>query len=360
MKIIKLNSNNQEQIVSLACQVLKRGGLVVYPTETCYGLGADCENQAAVNKLLSYKKRREGKPLSVLVTDKKMAQRYVNLNESAQNFYKRFLPGPMTVVSESRGLVATGVESELKTLGIRISSHDLAMAIVEKFNRGITATSANASYKKRPFNIDDLLKPLSDNQKSKLDFIIDGGQLPKRESSTVVDTSLVTSMVLRKGDLSLGDKKFAMVSNSEAETIKLAQTLGLKHWKELRNSGLVIGLIGDLGVGKTVFTKGLGKFLNIEDEIVSPSYILSNEYEWDKNGVRGKFYHLDPWRLESFDQFLKLGFKQMLKANNLVAIEWINKYIDELEIMTKKNKIKLVKVYFEDLGDSKRKVEIDD
>jgi L-threonylcarbamoyladenylate synthase len=164
MEIIKLNQNNIDELVSKAVETLRAGGLVVYPTETCYGLGADPENQKAINKLLSYKKRREGKPLSVLVDSQEMAEKYVDLNKSAKNFYSRFLPGPMTVVSKSKGMVAGGVESELGTLGIRISSCDLAMKMVREFGRGITATSANASYKKRPYSIDDLLEPLSEKQ----------------------------------------------------------------------------------------------------------------------------------------------------------------------------------------------------
>src|SRR3989304_1221808 len=98
--------------IDRAVKVLKTGGLVIYPTETCYGAGVDATNQKSVAKVLKYKTRREGKPLSIAVTDQKMASRYVKLNATAKNLYKQFLPGPLTVVSAGKHRVASGVESE--------------------------------------------------------------------------------------------------------------------------------------------------------------------------------------------------------------------------------------------------------
>jgi tRNA threonylcarbamoyl adenosine modification protein YjeE len=193
-----------------------------------------------------------------------------------------------------------------------------------------------------------------------LDLVIDVGTLPKRDSSTVVDTTLVGNMVLRQGDINLGNKSFKMISESEEETMKLAETLVLKHWKNLRQNGLMFGLTGELGVGKTIFAKGVGKFLKINDEITSPSYTLANEYEWEKNEIKGKFFHLDPWRLENFDQFIKLGIEDMTGENNLVIVEWASKYVEDLEKFCSKKRMKMVKVYFSDLGSKKRKIEVVD
>ncbi len=357
MKIIKLD-NNIEEVINLACKILTDGGLVVYPTETCYGLGADATNKKAIEKLLSYKRRREGKPLSVLVSNQRMAEEYVELNESAKNFYQRFLPGPMTVVSKSKGKVVKDVESEMGTLGIRISANELAMELAKKYGKAITATSANPSYKKKPYSIESLLSTLPEKQKEKIDLIIDAGTLPKKESSTVVDTTLLGDMVLRKGAINLGKDSFETISKSEKETKKLAETLVLKYWNSLRKRGLVLALFGDLGVGKTIFAKGVGKYLKIKEEIVSPSYNLANEYEWGRNEVTGKFYHLDPWRMASFSDFLKLGFEQMLGANNLVLIEWASKYEKEIEEYCREKKVKLVKVFMEEIGEERRKIEV--
>jgi L-threonylcarbamoyladenylate synthase len=359
MKIIKTSNKNIDKVVDIAVKVLSAGGLVVYPTETCYGIGADATNQQAIDKLLAYKKRREGKPLSVLVSDEKMAEEYVTLNQSAKNIFKIFLPGPVTVVSKAKkNKLASGVLSELENLGIRISSHELPMKMVRVFGKPITASSANASYKKKPYKIDDLLPLLSESQKEKIDLIVDWGELPKKEASTVIDTTLVGGMILRKGDLDLGVKTINFNSKSERETKDLAKRLCLKHWNKLRKNGLVFLLIGDLGAGKTIFSKGVGEFLQIKDIITSPSYTLINEYDWKKHEVEGKFFHMDPWRLRDFEEFEKLRFEEMIGENNLIAIEWGNKYKKEIMEIVERVGGEIVTVGFEEVSEEKRRIKV--
>lgn len=368
MKILKIK-DNFDKCVETAVKCLAEGGLVVYPTETCYGIGADALNQSAVDKLLSYKRRREGKPMSVLVKDLSEAEKYVDVNDSAKSIYDRFLPGPVTVVSYVRGrqnvecgmqndLVADGVVSELGTLGIRISSHPFAMKMAENYGNPITATSANASWKKKPYCVDDVLAPLSDNQKARISLIIDAGELPKNESSTVIDTTLLGGMVVREGDVKIGNLKNSFISITPKETMDFAKRLILKDWNKMRKSGLVFALSGDLGVGKTIFSKGIGEFLKIKEAVVSPSYTLVNEYEFIRHDVRGIFYHLDPWRLESFSDLLYLGFEDMLKVNNVVAIEWASKFADDIRKYCLDREILIVEVVLEDLGGDNRRLSI--
>jgi len=91
---IKKNHNWRKLVI----EILSHNGLIIYPTETCYGVGVDVTNSKAVEKLLSYKKRPEGKAISIAVSDKDMAERYVDLNEKALNLYQNFLPGPLTII----------------------------------------------------------------------------------------------------------------------------------------------------------------------------------------------------------------------------------------------------------------------
>ena len=149
MQIIK----NGKGAIGTAIRVLKSGGLVIYPTETLYGIGADATNPEAVKMLTEYKNRPFGKPYSIAVTGLEMAEKYIELNTTAKNLYKEFLPGPLTVISKGKHKVAPGVESEDGTLGIRIPNYKLVTDIVKAFGKPITATSANASYKKRPYKI---------------------------------------------------------------------------------------------------------------------------------------------------------------------------------------------------------------
>jgi L-threonylcarbamoyladenylate synthase len=115
METIKLTAHNQDELIKKAMTVLKNGGLIIYPTETCYGIGADAANQKAVNTLLAYKTKRQDKPMSVAVTSKHMAKKFVHINKVAENIYDNFLPGPITVVSKGKGKFARGVESSRNT-----------------------------------------------------------------------------------------------------------------------------------------------------------------------------------------------------------------------------------------------------
>src|SRR5664280_1336967 len=118
MQIMKNNQiiKNDETAIQKAVDVLKNGGLVIYPTETLYGIGADATNPEAIKKLTEYKNRPFGKPYSIAVTSQRMAGEYVDLNQTAKNLYKEFLPGPLTVISKGKHKVAPGVESEDGTL----------------------------------------------------------------------------------------------------------------------------------------------------------------------------------------------------------------------------------------------------
>jgi L-threonylcarbamoyladenylate synthase len=337
MKILKLNltQNNEKKIkdcIGLVISTIKAGGLVIYPTETTYGIGADPENKQAIDKLLKYKSRREGKPLSVAVSDQKMAERYVLINQQAQNFYQRFLPGPYTVISnlKSNSQIDQRVASEFNTLGIRIPNYPLILKILNQLDQGITATSANASDKKRPYQVSDILDNLSEKQKSLIDLIVDVGELPRNEPSVVIDTTLSTPIALR-GQLKKTDNFIEFKSKSETETQELAKRLMLKNWNTLKKKGLIFALNGELGMGKTIFAKGVAQFLQIEEEITSPTYSYLNEYTYKRQGCRGVFYHLDAWKIDQEEEFALLQVDKLLAANNVLVIEWWDKIADFLK-----------------------------
>lgn len=335
MQILKLNSDksNQAEIVQQAIECLKSDGLLIYPTETLYGIGANAASQKAIDKLLRYKGRRQGKPLSIAVADQQMAEKYVEINEQALKFYQNFLPGPFTVISKSKNVVDSRVNSEFGTLGIRIPDYPLIIELVKNFGQAITSTSANASGKKRPYKIADILDNLSDRQKSLVDLVIDAGELPKNEPSIVVDTTLAAPIALRG---SLNKAGEILYSQSEQDTIDLAGRLMLNHLNQLEKSGLVFALNGPLGMGKTIFAKGIAKFLNIKDTITSPTYSYLNEYNYQRLQGRGKFYHLDAWKIDSKQEADLLEIDKLVKKNNVIAIEWFEQIEHWLDLKEQK------------------------
>ncbi len=108
MKIINIQKTNKSKIIDHAVEVLKSGGILIYPTETAYGAGVDATNQKAVDRILAYKARMSGKPLSIAVCDEKMAKEYISINNTAKSIYENFLPGPITVISHGLHKVAFG------------------------------------------------------------------------------------------------------------------------------------------------------------------------------------------------------------------------------------------------------------
>jgi L-threonylcarbamoyladenylate synthase len=334
--------------VSEVISVLKKGGLFIYPTETVYGIGADATNKKAVNKLNLYKKRPHNKPYSIVVVDKIMAEQYVELNKTADNLYEQFLPGPITVISKGKHKVAFGVESESGTLGIRIPNYKMIINIVRKFGKPITATSANASYQKRPYKISDILENISGKQKKLIDLIIDAGTLPSNEPSTVIDTTLDDDVViLRQGDIKLKEKT-GVVSHSEENTQNIAKELWQKYEKYLGRRPIIFALEGPMGAGKTQFTKGLAKAMGINAEIVSPTFNLLLEYSVQgSKSVDHQLVHIDSWRMQNSDEMMSMGFNDILKnKNSVVSIEWAEKVIDVLHKHSEDTIIIWVKILY--------------
>ena len=321
MQIIK----NGKGAIGTAIRVLKSGGLVIYPTETLYGIGADATNPEAVKMLTEYKNRPFGKPYSIAVTGLEMAEKYIELNTTAKNLYKEFLPGPLTVISKGKHKVAPGVESEDGTLGIRIPNYKLVTDIVKAFGKPITATSANASYKKRPYKISDILENISDKQKNLIDLIIDAGELPANEPSTVIDTTLDDPVTLRQGEIKLTYKN-EVLSRSEESTENLAKEIWQKYETHKGKRSIVFALEGEMGTGKTIFTKGLARAMGITELVTSPTFALENEYQTGED----KLYHFDAWRLEKSDELRSLGFDDLIKNKSVVSIEWAERVADTI------------------------------
>ncbi len=341
MEIIDVTKKSKSEILEKTITVLKNDGLVIFPTETTYGAGVNATSQAAVDTLLAYKTRRQGKPLSIAVSDIRMANQFVDKNQSADRIYTRFLPGPVTVVSKVSSLgesqLASGVVSEFGTLGIRIPDYQLVLDILQQFGKPITATSANSSGKKRPYTVADILDNISNKQRKLIDLVLDAGKLPHNPPSTVIDTTLSTPVTLRTGKekISPNSHIWNSISSNEQETKSIAGKVLLKHWNKLINQGLIIGLNGPLGAGKTVCAKGVAEFLQINQNITSPTYTYIEEYEYQRHGSSGKLYHLDLWKIDSQERFDLLEIETLPGSNNVLLIEWWN----QIQVFAKKKKI---------------------
>ncbi|MFH2085443.1 MAG: L-threonylcarbamoyladenylate synthase [bacterium] len=322
MKIISIAD---PQAIPLALAALSRGELVIYPTETCYGIAADTTNQDAITKLLSYKGDRY-RQVAIAVSNREMANQYIKINEIADNLYTHFLPGPITVISESLNQVDERLESATGTLGIRLPAYPLTLDLIRQFGRPVTATSANTSGKKEPYCLADWQEYTTRHKQSMVALFLDAGKLADRPTSTVVDTTLNDPQVLRQGEITLPELSPSLTSTSPATTQQIASDLTLKHLNLLTKFPLIFALQGDLGVGKTQFSKGIAAALGITETVASPTYTLLHEYPFQTKKCSGTFYHLDTWRLSDPTELEStLHLSTLLQPGNVFAIEWAGK-----------------------------------
>lgn len=179
-----------------AVQYIKGGEVVAYPTETFYGLGVDVYNEKAIKKLYKLKQRDYGLPISVLVSDMEMLGKVVTeVSDSARQLIKSFWPGPLTICFPAARTISRSLITNTGKIGVRISSHPVATAIIRELGGPITTTSANLSSFPPSLNI----KHVQNYFKDRIPFILDAGEAEPSRGSTVVDVAGDTMAVIRDG-----------------------------------------------------------------------------------------------------------------------------------------------------------------
>lgn len=196
--------------VSVATDVLSSGGVIIYPTDTLYGLGADALSDSAVARLYAIKARDEKKPIHAIVADLQMAERFAYVDGAARVLAERFLPGPLTLIQKKKQGIETGIAKGIDTFGIRIPDNDFCKSLVEQFGGPITTTSANRSGMHPMRTVETILEQLGELS-GDIDCVIDAGELPERAPSTVVDCSGARPVILRIGAISESDIWEALV-----------------------------------------------------------------------------------------------------------------------------------------------------
>jgi L-threonylcarbamoyladenylate synthase len=176
-------------LIERAVQVLHRDGIIVYPTDTVYGLGADALSEDAVIRVYEVKNRPISKPISVAVSDREMLSAIAVVDSRADAFMDRFLPGPVTVVLKAKSCLPEILTGGTGMIGVRIPAHPIALGIISRFDGPITATSANYSGEQDPVTVSEV--------HVQSDLVIDGGKLPGTPS-TVVD--LTAWQIIRPGE----------------------------------------------------------------------------------------------------------------------------------------------------------------
>lgn len=195
-----INEKTETKVLKEAGEILKRGGLVAFPTETVYGLGADALNEDAARKTYEAKGRPSDNPLIVHIANMDGLQPIVaEIPPKAVCVAKQFWPGPLTMVFPKSDMVPYGTTGGLETVAVRMPDHALARALIVAGGGYISAPSANSSGRPSPTTACHVAEDLS----GKIDMIVDGGAVEIGVESTILDMTCEPPMILRPGAITV-------------------------------------------------------------------------------------------------------------------------------------------------------------
>lgn len=200
-EIIKINPQSIDlEAIARAGEILKKGGLVAFPTETVYGLGGDATNPDASHKIYSAKGRPSDNPLIVHITNMKALEEIVEkVPQAAYVLAERFWPGPLTMIFQKNDKIPYETTGGMDTVAVRMPSDPVARALIDASTGYIAAPSANTSGRPSPTQAAHVAQDLS----GKIDMIIDGGPVNIGLESTIVDLTEEVPMILRPGYITL-------------------------------------------------------------------------------------------------------------------------------------------------------------
>lgn len=199
MHTLFLKNNNINQ----AIEILKSGGIGIFPTDTVYGIGCDFSNTVSLNNLYKAKVRDYSKPINILVSRKDMIYKYVkNVSSIEKTLINKFWPGPLTIIFNKTDLVPDLLTSGLNTVGIRMPNNKVCLDLIDIFGKPLATSSANIS-NEEPTNYinENLIKKF----KNKVDFILDSGKIDSGISSTIIKVENNKINILREGPISFND-----------------------------------------------------------------------------------------------------------------------------------------------------------
>jgi L-threonylcarbamoyladenylate synthase len=194
MNILKATRSN----IRVASQIVEKGGLVIYPTETVYGIGCNPFDVEAVSQLLEFKGDRK-MPLPILAASIRYAEKIATISQKGKKLAAKFWPGPLTLVVPKKPSLPDVVTFNLNSVGVRIPDNDVALRLIGLSGGLLIGSSANRSGKEPPKTVQEV----EDELKRKVNVVLDGGTTAQGRPSTVVDLTLDKPTILREGPVGL-------------------------------------------------------------------------------------------------------------------------------------------------------------
>lgn len=201
MNIVSLTGHNQIEITNEAVSILRKGGSVVYPTDTVYGLGVNPFDDFAVRRLFRIKNRPLTKPVPLVVKSIAMAKKLAYIDARKEKILRSVWPGALSVILHKRAIISSYISSGTNTVSLRIPKYDFCISLIKAFNGPITSTSANLSGENPTNNPAEVINRF-EGEIYKPDLVIDAGVLEKSAPSTVLDLTKQKPKVTRVGPVS--------------------------------------------------------------------------------------------------------------------------------------------------------------
>lgn len=248
-KVLKVHRENPEkETIKEAAKIIKEGGTVAFPTETVYGLGANCFDEEAIDKIFLAKGRPQDNPLILHVSNVEQVYTLVeSVSERAKMLMERFWPGPLTLIFNKSEKVSKKVTGGLSTVAIRMPNHKVALSLIEESGVPIAAPSANLSGRPSPTEASHVIEDLF----GKIDMIIDGGRVNIGVESTVLDISVEIPTILRPGRVTIEDllQVFPKVEYDPSiikDDAKIIPKSPGQKYKHYAPKAKMIGFIGEI------------------------------------------------------------------------------------------------------------------
>lgn len=191
----KINEDELENVI----KIIENGGVVIFPTDTVYGIAANSLDEEAIKKLFDLKERNDNKPICVLTSSVDKIKKVAYVRDEEQKIIDQYMPGALTIILDKKDNVSDVLTSNLKTVGVRIPNNEIALRILEKLEYPLATTSANISGKEAAVKKEDLITEFD----GRVDIIIDGGITDLKVSSTIVKLDNNEIKILRQGTIKI-------------------------------------------------------------------------------------------------------------------------------------------------------------
>src|SRR5680860_91017 len=201
MKQIKLDLDNikiVEKVADVAAEVLQSGGVLIYPTDTIYGIGGNAFDEVVIDKIMNIKNREREKPLLVFVKDIKAARRIACIDSVVEKILNNIWPGPITVVLRKKDILPDSLTGNGETIAVRIPDDEFVAKLLEKVDFPIIATSANISGENNLFEAEDIIEKFS-GRKVQPDLFVNAGKIENKQASTIIDLTTPAPRIIRMG-----------------------------------------------------------------------------------------------------------------------------------------------------------------